>query len=48
MELLADGSLVLPHAVGDVISLEDVAEGVHRVARGETGGSRIVVDVTGG
>ena len=47
MELLAEGKLVLPHAVGDVIPLEDVAEGVQRVARGDTGGSRIVVDING-
>jgi threonine dehydrogenase-like Zn-dependent dehydrogenase len=45
-ELMARGDLRLPHVVGDVIPLEDVVEGVHRVARGETGGSRIVVDVT--
>jgi threonine dehydrogenase-like Zn-dependent dehydrogenase len=47
MDLLNEGKLVLPHAVGDVIPLDDVVEGVHRVARGETGGSRIVVDITG-
>ena len=45
IDMLADGSLVLPKVVGDVISIEDVAEGVERVARGDTGGSRIVVDV---
>jgi D-arabinose 1-dehydrogenase-like Zn-dependent alcohol dehydrogenase len=47
MDLLAEGKLVLPHAVGDVIALEDVVEGIHRVARGETRGSRIVVDIDG-
>jgi threonine dehydrogenase-like Zn-dependent dehydrogenase len=45
MGMMADGTLVLPKVVGDVIGIEDVAEGVARVARGETGGSRIVVDV---
>lgn len=45
MGMMADGSLVLPKVVGDVIGIEDVAEGVARVARGDTGGSRIVVDV---
>ena len=43
---LDDRRLVLPHVVGDVIPLADVAEGVARVHRGETGGSRIVVDIT--
>jgi threonine dehydrogenase-like Zn-dependent dehydrogenase len=43
--LMAAGELHLPRVVGDVIPLEDVAEGVARVARGETGGSRIVVDI---
>ena len=45
IEMMGDGRLVLPRVVGDVISIEDVAEGVARVARGDTGGSRIVVDV---
>ena len=44
--LLGEGRLVLPHAVGDVIALDDVAEGVRRVADGRTGGGRIVVDLT--
>jgi threonine dehydrogenase-like Zn-dependent dehydrogenase len=43
--LLGDGELQLPHLVGDVISLEDVREGVDRVAQGRTGGSRIVIDL---
>jgi threonine dehydrogenase-like Zn-dependent dehydrogenase len=43
--MMADGRLVLPKVVGDVIGIDDVAEGVARVARGDTGGSRIVVDV---
>ena len=46
LELLASGKLVLPRVVGDIIGLDDVAEGLGRVQRGETGGSRIVVDVT--
>jgi len=41
------GELRLPRAVGDVIPLADVASGLERVARGDTGGSRIVVDVGG-
>ncbi|MGE0068018.1 MAG: zinc-binding dehydrogenase [Solirubrobacterales bacterium] len=47
VRLLASGELQLPRVVGDVIPLDDVAAGVARVARGETGGSRIVVDITG-
>jgi len=46
VRLLADGSLRLPRVVGDVIPLADVAEGLQRVYRGDTGGSRIVVDIT--
>jgi threonine dehydrogenase-like Zn-dependent dehydrogenase len=45
IELMSTGRLDLPRVVGDVISIEDVNEGVARVARGDTGGSRIVVDV---
>lgn len=45
IEMMASGRLDLPRVVGDVIPIEDVAEGVARVARGDTGGSRIVVDV---
>lgn len=45
VDMMGRGDLVLPRVVGDVIPLDDVAEGVARVARGETGGSRIVVDV---
>lgn len=46
VRMLAAGTLRLPRAIGDTIPLADVAEGVARVARGETGpGSRIVVDV---
>src|SRR4051794_37955219 len=44
--LLADATLKLPHVVGDVIPLERVREGLDRVHRGETGGSRIIVDIT--
>ena len=33
--------------VGDVIALEDVGEGLRRVQSGDTGGSRIVLDVAG-
>jgi D-arabinose 1-dehydrogenase-like Zn-dependent alcohol dehydrogenase len=47
VEMMATGKLVLPRVVGDVIPLDDVKAGVERVARGETGGSRIVVDITG-
>lgn len=47
VEAMASGSLVLPRVVGDVIPLADVVEGVSRVQRGDTGGSRIVVDITG-
>lgn len=43
--MLADGRLKLPRVVGDVIPLADVAEGVARVHRGDTGGSRIVVEI---
>lgn len=46
VRLMAAGELSLPRVVGDVIPLADVAEGVARVARGDTGGSRIVVDIT--
>jgi threonine dehydrogenase-like Zn-dependent dehydrogenase len=45
LDMMGSGELVLPKVVGDVIPIEDVAEGVARVARGDTGGSRIVVDV---
>jgi threonine dehydrogenase-like Zn-dependent dehydrogenase len=45
LEMMSTGRLKLPRAVGDIIPIEDVAEGVARVARGDTGGSRIVVDV---
>ena len=48
LRMLADGSLVLPHVVGDVIPLTDVLDGLTRVQAGRTGGSRIVVDVEGG
>lgn len=44
-DLVARGELHLPRVVGDVISLEDVGEGISRVAKGDTGGSRIVVDI---
>jgi threonine dehydrogenase-like Zn-dependent dehydrogenase len=43
--MMADGSLVLPKVVGDVIPIRDIVSGVERVSRGDTGGSRIVVDV---
>jgi hypothetical protein len=32
--------------IGDVIPLENVREGLERVHRGDTGGSRIVLDIT--
>jgi threonine dehydrogenase-like Zn-dependent dehydrogenase len=47
VRMLAAGELRLPRVVGDVIPLEDVATGLERVARGDTGGSRIVLDVAG-
>ena len=47
LDLMASGRLVLPHVVGDVIGLDEVMEGMHRVHRGDTGGSRIVVDLIG-
>lgn len=46
LDLLASGRLRLPRVVGDIIGLDQVAEGMNRVQRGDTGGSRIVVDVT--
>lgn len=45
IEMMADGSLVLPKVVGDVIPLDDVNEGLERVHQGRTGGSRIVLDI---
>lgn len=45
--MLADGRLRLPRVVGDVIPLEEVEAGLDRVYRGDTGGSRIVLDITG-
>ena len=46
IELLASGELVLPKVVGDVIPLSEVRNGLDRVHTGDTGGSRIVVDIT--
>jgi D-arabinose 1-dehydrogenase-like Zn-dependent alcohol dehydrogenase len=48
LRMMGDGSLVLPHVVGDVIPLTDVLDGLTRVQAGRTGGSRIVVDVENG
>ena len=45
VRMLAEGRLTLPRVIGDVIALDDVRRGVERVARGDTGGSRIVVDL---
>jgi threonine dehydrogenase-like Zn-dependent dehydrogenase len=45
LDLLAQDRLRLPHVVGDVIPLGDVDDGLARVARGDTGGSRIVLDI---
>jgi D-arabinose 1-dehydrogenase-like Zn-dependent alcohol dehydrogenase len=42
---MGSGSLKLPKVVGDVIPLADVLSGVQRVQKGDTGGSRIVVDI---
>jgi threonine dehydrogenase-like Zn-dependent dehydrogenase len=44
--MMAAGRLRLPWVVGDVIPLEQVLEGLERVHRGDTGGSRIVLDIT--
>lgn len=48
LDLMASGRLVLPRVVGDVIPLADVLDGLARVRDGNTGGSRIVVDVRDG
>ena len=48
LDLMASGKLVLPRVVGDTIPLSDVLSGLSRVQSGDTGGSRIVVDVTTG
>jgi len=45
LDLMAGGTLHLPHVIGDVIPLDQVADGVRRVHEGRTGGSRIVVDI---
>jgi threonine dehydrogenase-like Zn-dependent dehydrogenase len=47
LELMATGALSLPRAVGDVIRLDDIVEGMHRVQDGRTGGARILVDLSG-
>lgn len=47
LELMATGRLLLPKAVGDLIGLDDVARGLQRVHAGDTGGSRIVLDIQG-
>ncbi|MCW3018131.1 MAG: putative alcohol dehydrogenase, partial [Solirubrobacterales bacterium] len=44
--MMADGRLELPRVIGDVIPLEDVRAGLDRVHSGDTGGSRIVLDIT--
>ncbi|MBS1842837.1 MAG: zinc-binding dehydrogenase [Actinobacteria bacterium] len=45
IRMMSAGDLSLPHVVGDVIPLDAVLDGVERVARGDTGGSRILVDL---
>jgi len=45
LDLLSSGRLVLPHVVGDVIPLANVNAGLARVAAGDTGGSRILLDI---
>lgn len=45
IDMMASGRLSLPRVVGDVIPLTDVRAGLDRVRAGDTGGSRIVVDV---
>lgn len=45
LDMMASGTLALPKVVGDVIPMTDVVSGLERVARGDTGGSRIVLDI---
>jgi D-arabinose 1-dehydrogenase-like Zn-dependent alcohol dehydrogenase len=45
LDLMASGRLVLPHVVGDVIAMTDAWQGLQRVHAGDTGGSRIVLDI---
>jgi threonine dehydrogenase-like Zn-dependent dehydrogenase len=45
--LLASGELRLPRMVGEVIGLDEVPAALERLARGQIGGSRIVVDLAG-
>jgi D-arabinose 1-dehydrogenase-like Zn-dependent alcohol dehydrogenase len=47
LELMSSGRLLLPKAVGDVIGLSQVNRGLERVHAGDTGGSRIVLDIQG-
>ena len=46
LALLASGALVLPAAVGAVVSLDQIEDAVELVRDGDTDGGRIVVDVT--
>lgn len=43
--MFADGRLVLPGLIGSGVALEDVLEGVHRVADGDSTGGRVIVHV---
>ena len=44
--LLATGALSLPMAVGTIVPLDQIVEAMEQVREGDTGGGRIVVDVT--
>ena len=46
LDLLADGALSLPMAVGTIVPLGEIVEAMEQVRQGDTGGGRIVVDVT--
>lgn len=46
LAMIAEGRLQLPNLVGDLVSLDEVGDGVRRLANGEMGGSRIVVDLS--
>ena len=45
LDLLARGELRLAQMVGEVIGLDDVLDGLERLACGRTAGPRIVVDM---
>jgi hypothetical protein len=43
--MLAERRLVLPGLIGSAVALEDILEGVHRVADGDAAGGRVMVEV---